>query len=63
MDMSKTEFVRYVGLILGTSGAYVLLGVFGFFGWPALIASFCVGLGLGWLFETQFKQLQLKDKR
>ncbi len=62
MSLTKREFIRYVGLILGTSGTYVALGGLGFVGWPALIPAFIVGLGLGWVFESQYDQLQIRSK-
>lgn len=62
MQLSKEEFVWWFGFILGTSGTYTILGVLGFFGWPALIPSGLVGWGLGWMFGAQFKQLQMRGK-
>ena len=63
MEMSKEQFAWYAGLILGTSGLFVVLGAVGIESyWPRLITAAVGGLGIGWLFETQLKQIEMGGK-
>jgi len=62
MNMTKEEFARNAGFILGTAGTFVLLQTFGLTYWPTLIGAVCAGIGMGWVFQTQFKQLEMRSK-
>jgi hypothetical protein len=61
MEMSKEQFAWYAGLILGTSGLFVVLGAAGLESyWPKLITAAIGGLGMGWFFENQLKQIEMR---
>jgi hypothetical protein len=63
MELNKEQFAWYAGLILGTSGLFIVLGAIGIESyWPKLITAAVGGMGMGWLFENQLKQIEMRSK-
>lgn len=57
MRYTTEDLAWYGGFILGTSGAFLLLGVVGLEShFPKLILSGCFGIGIGWLSQKTLKE-------